>query len=75
MSATGPSAFFVVLVAVHGVIAVYVGYRIIARDTIPVADQTDYIALPARATAVTANLHPDFPETTEDTQPETPSDR
>ena len=63
MGATGPSAFFVVLVAVHAVIAVYVGYRIIARDTIPVADQTDYIALPARATAVTANLHPDVIET------------
>ena len=75
MGATGPSAFFVVLVAVHVVIAVYVGYRIIARDTIPVADQSDYIALPARATAVTANLHPILLEADEDTEPETPPDR
>ena len=62
MSATGPSAFFLVLVAVHAVIAIYVAFRIIARDTIPVDEQTDYVALPARATAVTANLHPDLPE-------------
>jgi len=75
MSATGPSAFFVVLVAVHAVIAVYVGYRIVARDTIPVEEQTDYVALPARATAVTANLHPDFPDTDQDPEPEQPSDR
>ena len=75
MGATGPSAFFVVLVAVHGVIAVYVGYRIIARDTIPVAEQSDYIARPARATAVTANLHPDLPEVDQDAQAETPPDR
>ena len=63
MGAAGPSAFFVVLAAVHAVIAVYVGYRIIARDTIPVDEQTDYVALPARATAVTANLHPDLIDT------------
>ena len=62
MSATGPSAFFLVLVAVHAVIAIYVAFRIIARDTIPVDEQTDYVALPARATAVTANLHPDLAE-------------
>ncbi len=71
ISATGPSAFFVVLAAVHGVIAVYVLFRIIARDTIPVAEQTDYIALPARSTAVTANLHPDL----EDTEPTAAPDR
>ena len=75
MSATGPSGFSLVLVAVHAVIAIYVIFRIIARDTIPVADQTDYVALPARATAVTANLHPDFPEANQDPQPEQPSDR
>ena len=62
MSATGPSAFFVVLAAVHGLIAVYVAFRIVARPTIPVAEQSDYIALPARGTAVTANLHPDCPD-------------
>lgn len=75
MSATGPPAFFVVLAAVHGVIALYVAYRILARPTIPVAEQTDYVALPARATAVTANLHPELPELTQDAQPEQPPDR
>jgi MFS family permease len=64
MSASGPSAFFLVLVAVHGIIAIYVGYRVLARPTIPVAEQSDYIALPARGTAVTANLHPDVADTT-----------
>lgn len=71
MSATGPPAFFVVLAAVHGVIALYVAYRILARPTIPVAEQSDYIALPARGTAVTANLRPELAETAEDAEPVT----
>ena len=62
MGAAGPSAFFVVLAAVHAVVAAYVGYQIIARDTIPVDEQTAYMAVSARATAVTANLHPDAAE-------------
>ena len=71
ISATGPSSFFVVLVAVHAVIAVYVCYRIIAHPTVPVAEQSDYVTLPARGTAVTANLHPDL----DDTEPTPAPDR
>ena len=62
MGATGPAAFYLVLVGVHVVVAVYVLYRIVVHPTIPVAEQSDYITLPARATAVTANLHPDVAE-------------
>ena len=62
IGATGPAAFFLVLAAVHAVIAVYVLYRVIAHPTIPVEEQSDYLALPARGTAVTANLHPDAVE-------------
>ena len=64
MSTTGPSSFFVILAAVHAVIAVYVVYRVVTHPTIPVEEQSDYIALPARGTAVTANLHPDVIDTT-----------
>lgn len=64
MGATGPAAFFWILVAVHAVIALYVTWRIIARPTIPVNDQCGYAALPARATAVTANLHPEATDPT-----------
>ena len=72
MGATGPSAFFWVLIAVHAVIAVYVGFRIVARPTIPVTEQTDYCPLPARATAVTANLHPHLDDTTPAPHPAAP---
>lgn len=75
MGATGPAAFYLVLVGVHAVIAVYVVYRIVAHPTIPVTEQSDYCVLPARATAVTANLHPDVEQPERDTQPATPSDR
>ena len=82
MTATAPGAFFVVLFAVHAAIAVYVVFRIVARPTIPVAEQIDYIAWPARGTAVTANLRPDLPEsepvppnTDQDSEPPAPSDR
>ncbi|MDE0653681.1 MAG: MFS transporter [bacterium] len=63
MGAAGPSTFFVVLAAVHAVIAVYVLYRVMTHPTIPVEEQSDYIAVPARGTAVTANLHPDVVDT------------
>ncbi|MCY4103427.1 MAG: MFS transporter [bacterium] len=62
MGATGPSTFFVVLAAVHAIIAVYVLYRVVTHPAIPVDEQSDYVALPARGTAVTANLHPDAVE-------------
>lgn len=69
MGATEPSAFFVVLAAVHAVIAVYVGYRVVTHPTIPVDEQSDYLALPARGTAVTANLHPEVAEAGDEPQP------
>ena len=62
MGAAGPAAFYLVLVGVHAVIAVYVLYRVVTHPTIPVDEQSDYVAVPARGTAVTANLHPDAVE-------------
>ena len=63
MGVHGPVAFFIVLAAVHVIIAIHVGYRILTYPTVPVADQTEYAPLPARGTAMAANLHPDVVDT------------
>ncbi|MYJ14788.1 MAG: MFS transporter [Acidimicrobiia bacterium] len=63
MGAAGTAAFFVALAAVHALIAGYVGYRVVTHPTIPAAEQTDYLCVPARGTAVTATFHPDLAAT------------
>ena len=60
MGAAGTAAFFIALAAVHALIAGYVGYRVMTHPTIPAAEQTGYLPVPARGTAVTANFHPDL---------------
>lgn len=55
MAATAPWAFFAVLAAAHGVIALYVGGRILARTARP-SEQGKFAPWPARASAMAANL-------------------
>ncbi len=63
MGATSTVAFFIVLAAVHSLIAVYVSYRVLTHPTISADEQSDYLPVPARGTAVTANFHPDVADT------------
>lgn len=51
-----PSAYFFTLAIAHGAIVVYLGYRIIARDGVPVDEQSIYQAIPARSSPVAAAL-------------------
>lgn len=56
MAATSPEAFYWSMVATHGVIAVYIGSRMLVRDALPMERQRVFVAFPARASAVAANL-------------------
>ena len=58
MAAFGERLFFWWLAASLGSIAVYLGYRIIAKDPLPFDQQRDYVPFPARASSVAANLIP-----------------
>lgn len=48
----GTNMFFVALVVAHGAIGVYLAYRLLARDGLPVERQGRFIPIPARASAV-----------------------
>jgi MFS family permease len=50
------SAFFWVVSIVHGIIAVYIGSRILVRDAAPLERQRRFVPFPARASAVVVNL-------------------
>jgi MFS family permease len=52
ISRFGASMFFVALITAHGAIALYLGYRLLARDGLPVERQGRFIPVPARASAV-----------------------
>lgn len=56
MELTTPSAFYLVLVATHAFIATYIAWRVVFRDPLPVERQRAFVAYPARASAVAANL-------------------
>lgn len=56
MGSTGPSTFFWALVATHGVIVAYVGYRILVAEALPMERQGDFVALPARSTELAVRL-------------------
>lgn len=56
MGRFGAAHFFTVLMAVHLVIVVYVGLRILIRDAPPVEDQEHFAAFPTRGTAMVAQL-------------------
>ncbi|WP_420435367.1 MFS transporter [Candidatus Poriferisocius sp.] len=56
MALTAPWTFFLVLVGAHAVIVVYTGWRIVARDGIPVDQQGEWVPWPMRASAMAVNL-------------------
>ena len=56
MALTAPWTFFLVLVGAHAVVVVYTGWRIVARDGIPVAQQGECMPWPMRASAMAVNL-------------------
>ena len=56
MALTVPWAFFIVLVAPHAVITMFIGGRIAARKGILVNEQTKFAPWPVRASAMAVNL-------------------
>ncbi|MDE0236233.1 MAG: MFS transporter [bacterium] len=56
MALTAPWTFFLVLVGAHAVVVAYTGWRIVARDGIPVAQQGECVPWPMRASAMAVNL-------------------
>lgn len=50
MAALGESALFWCLAATHGVIVVYVVYRLLAEDALPASRQGPFVPMPARST-------------------------
>jgi MFS family permease len=56
MGRFGEDAFFWALVATHGAIALYVAYRLLAKDGLPVERQGRFVPVPARATDLAVRL-------------------
>ncbi|MEM7275767.1 MAG: MFS transporter [Actinomycetota bacterium] len=56
IAAFGDAMFFVVLATAHGLIAVYLAYRIVSRDALPMSRQGRFLPVPARATATLTSL-------------------
>ena len=56
MAITEPKAFYYCLLVSFGLIVVYVIYRMIFYDALPVEEQGKFVAWPARASAMAANL-------------------
>lgn len=54
--ALGTAMFFVTLIFTHGAIALYLAYRIVAKDGLPISRQGRFIPVPVRASAVIAGL-------------------
>ena len=52
----GNSGFFVALALPHAALALYVGYRMIVRDAMPVDEQGHFVPFPSRASGVAAQL-------------------
>ncbi len=50
MASFGETSFFWCLVVTHGLIAAYVGYRLVAEDAVPLNLQGPFVPVPARAT-------------------------
>lgn len=56
MAFASPSMFFWTMVVTHGLIVAYISWRVLFRDALPVERQRAFVAYPARASAVAANL-------------------
>jgi len=49
-------AFFLLLAATHGLMAAYVGYRILVKDALPMERQRPWVPVSSRATSAIAVL-------------------
>ncbi len=58
MALAGPEGLFLYLAAVHGAVGLFALYRMARRAPMPVAEQGDYVAMPPRASPVSAALAP-----------------
>ena len=58
MAAVDPRLFFWALGGAYAAIVVYVGYRIVAKDPLPLERQRRWVPFPARASAMAAALIP-----------------
>jgi MFS family permease len=56
MASLDRSALFWALVATHGTIALYVAYRLVAADGLPMERQGEFVPVPARATELAIRL-------------------
>ncbi len=56
MASTSAQAFFWVMAGADLIIVAYLGYRMVVKDALPVERQRRFVAFPARASAVAANL-------------------
>jgi MFS family permease len=56
MGAFDEAMFYWTMVATHGAIVAYVGYRVFAADPLPMDRQGDFIPMPARATALAVRM-------------------
>ena len=56
MSLTAPWTFFLVLVSAHAVVVVYTGWRIFAREGVPVDEQGEFVPWSMRASTMAVNL-------------------
>jgi MFS family permease len=56
MATFGETSFFWCLVATHGMIAMYVAYRLVAEDAIPMSGQGPFVPMPARASEFAIRL-------------------
>jgi MFS family permease len=58
MGVFGETSFFWCLVVTHGLIAVYVSYRLVAEDAIPLSRQVPFVPMPERASEFAMRLTP-----------------
>ena len=56
MASFGESSFFWCLVVTHGLVAVYVAYRLVVEDAVPVSRQGPFVPMPARASEFAIRL-------------------
>jgi hypothetical protein len=56
MATFGEASFFWCLVVTHSMIAVYVAYRLVVEDSLPISRQGQFVPMPARATEFAVRL-------------------
>jgi MFS family permease len=56
MASFGETAFFWCMVATHGLIAIYVAYRLVVEDAVPRSLQGPFVPMPARASEFAIRL-------------------